>query len=155
MGYPSRQRPGLSASPTPPNAGCLPARSGESASLFPELAKRVAVAAKKVGLEDTPATFIANDPDANAMCIPWSSEGKDDFAVMLTSGLVHLLTPAELQFVIGHEIGHFIYRHFTYPAVGDEASLGERLATLNLPLKSVPTAWASWQPILSKTVTLP
>lgn len=102
------------------------------ASLFPELAKRVALAAKKVGLEDTPATFIANDPDANAMCIPWSSEGKDDFAVMLTSGLVHLLTPAELQFVIGHEIGHFIYRHFTYPAVGDEASLGERLATLNL-----------------------
>jgi len=101
-------------------------------SLFPEIAKRVKFAAELVGLEKTPATFIANDPNSNAMCIPWSSEGKNDFAVVLTSGLVNLLTSSELQFVIGHEIGHFVYRHFTYPTIGEEASLGERLATLNL-----------------------
>ncbi|MDC0314326.1 M48 family metallopeptidase [bacterium] len=101
-------------------------------SLFPELAKRVEVAAGKVGLSETPTTFVANDPNANAMCIPWSSEGKDDFAIMLTSGLINLLKPKELQFVLGHEIGHFVYRHFTYPAVGEETNLGERLATLNL-----------------------
>jgi len=101
-------------------------------SLFPELAKRIEVAAEKVGLSETPTAFVANDPNANAMCIPWSTEGKDDFAVMLTSGLINLLKPGELQFVIGHEIGHFVYRHFTYPTVGEETNLGERLATLNL-----------------------
>lgn len=101
-------------------------------NLFPELAKRVEVAAGKVGLTEVPTTFISNDPSANAMCIPWSSKGKDEFAVMLTSGLVTLLTPSELQFVIGHEIGHFVYRHFTYQVVGEETNLGERLATLNL-----------------------
>lgn len=100
--------------------------------LFPDLAERVEVCARRTGLSDLPAAFIGNDPKVNAMCIPWSNRGREDFAILLTSGLVDLLTPAELQFVIGHEIGHFVYRHFTYPAVGEEVNLGERLATLNL-----------------------
>ncbi len=103
-----------------------------TSNLFPEIAAKIDAAARKLALPSSPVAFIANDPVANAICIPWSSDGEDNFAVMLTSGLVKLLTASELQFVIGHEIGHFVFRHFTYPSVGEETNLGERLASLNL-----------------------
>ena len=101
-------------------------------NLFPEIASKLESASKNLSLPHTPAAFITPEATANAFCIPWSNNSIEEFAVVMTSGLVNLLTSDELEFVIGHEIGHFFYRHFTYPKPLDEHGLGLRLATLNL-----------------------
>jgi len=44
-------------------------------------------------------------------------------AVMLSASLVNLTNDEELSFVIGHEIGHYIFGHLNYAAVDDGASL--------------------------------
>ncbi|MDC0048739.1 M48 family metallopeptidase [Verrucomicrobia bacterium] len=101
-------------------------------NLFPEISSRLDSACKKIHLEELPIGFIVSDNDANAYCVPWTGKSGDEFAIVLTSGLIKLLDPNELEFVIGHEIGHFIFRHFTYRKAEDQDSLGMRLASLNL-----------------------
>ncbi len=42
------------------------------------------------------------------------SVGIDDYRLILTSGAIDLLEPKELDFLIGHEIGHIICGHMPY-----------------------------------------
>lgn len=51
--------------------------------------------------------YIVADAEIQARCVAH----RDQCLVQLTSGLVNLMEPAELKFVIGHEIGHWLLKH--------------------------------------------
>jgi Peptidase family M48 len=101
-------------------------------NLFPNVAQSLTKVCVRLGLPSYPEAFVANDGTANAYCLPWPSRGGCEFAVILSSGLITLLDPGELEFVIGHEIGHYLFEHFRYPKVGPDDGVGERLALMNL-----------------------
>ena len=63
----------------------------------------------KVNLE----FYVYQDNRFNAACYPPT---EDTIYIMLTSGLLENFNDSELAFVIGHEIGHAIFLHHTYPA---------------------------------------
>lgn len=56
--------------------------------------------------------YVFPSPDFNAMCFK-PEEGR--LFVMFSSSLLESFQGAELQFVLGHELGHHIYRHHDIP----------------------------------------
>lgn len=58
---------------------------------------------------DVPPLYIAQGPMANAGAV-----GVDNPFIVLQSSLVELATPAELEAVIGHEVGHIMSDHALY-----------------------------------------
>jgi hypothetical protein len=75
--------------------------------LLPGVHKAVLKAAERLMLPTEPQVFIESASSPNACVI---MDG-DRFVIRLHSGLVALLEPDELPSIIGHEIGHAIYRH--------------------------------------------
>lgn len=61
--------------------------------------------------------FVFASPDTNAFCHGGSDDGP--VLVFVSSALVQLVSAQELQFVLGHELGHFLFKHFTYPIPSD------------------------------------
>ena len=52
--------------------------------------------------------FVTSNHQTNAICIPF---GTKSAIVVLYSELVNKMSLEEIQFVIGHEIGHFLFGH--------------------------------------------
>lgn len=81
--------------------------------LFPELHETV-VKTKDVAAKDLQFdVFVRPDPAPQAFFINLTKG--DDLAVILTSSLIELLSLPELQFVLGHELAHFLLGHYRYP----------------------------------------
>lgn len=58
--------------------------------------------------------YVYNSPEMQAHC----SGGSDESVfVLLSSALVRHLDKDEICFVLGHEIGHFLFRHHEYPRI--------------------------------------
>jgi len=56
--------------------------------------------------------YIYNSKEMNASCFSLSEDIQ--IIIMLSSELVNKMKPDELSFVIGHEIGHYIFGHLLY-----------------------------------------
>jgi uncharacterized tellurite resistance protein B-like protein len=56
--------------------------------------------------------FVYSSPQFNAACF---KPENDRLYVMFSSSLLEAFTGKELKFVIGHELGHYIYRHHDIP----------------------------------------
>jgi predicted Zn-dependent protease len=56
--------------------------------------------------------YVYPNQEINAYC--FLSDNDDDLIVVLYSGLVNLLSKDELLFVMGHEVGHYIFGHLEY-----------------------------------------
>lgn len=56
--------------------------------------------------------YVRNDVEINASC--FAINNSDDLIVIITSGLVNIMTMDELSFVVGHEIGHYLLGHLHY-----------------------------------------
>lgn len=56
--------------------------------------------------------YVYNDSRLNAACL---DEGRKELVLMLSSTLVERFSEAELLFVIGHELGHALYKHNVLP----------------------------------------
>ncbi len=56
--------------------------------------------------------YVYSDAEMNAKC--FTHEHDKQVIVMLSSGLVNRMTSGELAFVIGHELGHFLFDHLNY-----------------------------------------
>ena len=56
--------------------------------------------------------FAYNSPQFNAACVK-PEDGR--LFIMFSSSLLDAFTDDELQFVMGHELGHFIYKHHDIP----------------------------------------
>ena len=52
--------------------------------------------------------FVTSNHQTNAMCMPF---GRKSAIIILYSELVNKMSLEEIQFVIGHEIGHFLFGH--------------------------------------------
>ena len=76
----------------------------------PELFKEFSAAKKNLKLNPKTkiSLYIKNDQQINAGCIFLS---KEDYAVYLNAGLINIMNIDELNFVIGHELGHLKYLH--------------------------------------------
>lgn len=56
-----------------------------------------------------PEMFVIQSPSANAYTI-----GMDKPFIVITSGMYDLMTPEEMRFVVGHELGHALSGHAVY-----------------------------------------
>jgi uncharacterized tellurite resistance protein B-like protein len=100
-----------------------------SDAIFPELARALAHAIERIEPPIAIESFVTPNPDPNAQCIRLDDQRA---AVVLTSGLVELLSTDEIPFVIGHEIGHHLFGHAGYPMPRPDIDDGERLRVLAL-----------------------
>ncbi len=89
-----------------------------SQSLFPKIAKSIERATRWLLGKREVHAFVSADSDLNASCTPGPS---DLPLIWLSSGLVKSLKESELVFVIGHELGHWYYRHYLYPTVAPDS----------------------------------
>jgi tellurite resistance protein len=62
----------------------------------------------KLGFKPEVHVYVAQDPHMNAYCYPPQHGAVH---ILLTSSLLEKLSEDELTFVLGHEIGHYLYRH--------------------------------------------
>lgn len=100
--------------------------------LFPQLYTSLSGVNKAIGLEREIESFVVADPNMQAYCCSHQSQGETTFTIILSSGLIEKLTPEELRFVIGHEVGHFLCEHWRYPSEETFETPGEKLAALQL-----------------------
>ena len=85
-----------------------------SAELFPEIFTSIDNAIQRLKINSENINFyIAPDAVANAQCRvnPFSSY----VDIIISSRLIELLNKDELSFVIGHELAHYLYKHYLYP----------------------------------------
>jgi Zn-dependent protease with chaperone function len=61
---------------------------------------------------ERPEFYIVQSPTVNAMTI-----GMDKPFIVLTTGLIDMMEPDEVRFVIGHELGHALSGHAVYRTI--------------------------------------
>lgn len=105
---------------------------------LPDIYKLLVEAASVLDLE-TPQLYIKQHPVPNAYT--FAMRGKQPFIVVHTS-LIDLLTPAEVQAVIGHELGHLKCDHSVYLTLANLLTL----AASQLPLAEL------WVPTLQTQI---
>ena len=80
-----------------------------SNAVTPALSRSLRKAESHLGLPmESLTAFVEASPDIQAMCY---AGDPGHCTIAFTSTLVDLLTPEELTFVVGHELGHFLLQH--------------------------------------------
>lgn len=80
-----------------------------TSQVTPSLAHSIKVVCERLALpEDAIRAYVYASPEIQAYCV---SDGPDRCFIRFSSGLVGLLDSAELEFVAGHELGHFLLAH--------------------------------------------
>lgn len=93
-----------------------------TATTAPPISRIAGLVAERLELEVAPEIYIRADSDVNAFA-PGLAHVERPVAI-LNSGLVQLLTPAELAFPLGHELGHVGLGHAHAPSVSADGGLG-------------------------------
>jgi Zn-dependent protease with chaperone function len=76
---------------------------------FPHIHEMLRDGAYILDMENIPELFISQTPLVNAMAL-----GMDRPFIVINSGIVDLMDPEELRFVVGHELGHVLSGHAVY-----------------------------------------
>ncbi len=76
---------------------------------LPRLHQLLLDAAQRLDWQPPPALYVLQNPQVNAFII-----GVEEPFIVVTSGLLELMTDEEILFVLGHEIGHAQARHLLY-----------------------------------------
>jgi len=80
-----------------------------SSSVTPDLANHLSLVCQRLEIPETAVeAFIYASPDIQAECIAGS---KSNCVIRFSSSLVDLLDHDEFEFVVGHELGHFLLNH--------------------------------------------
>ena len=99
--------------------------------IFPKVGEAIETVFNRIKIENVFNFFItADNNQANASCNLMTSASRPD--IVLTSRLIELLSLEELQFVIGHEVAHFVYQHALYPNHNNISETNLKLNVLNL-----------------------
>ena len=99
--------------------------------ILPKVGNAIDIVFKRIKIENIFNFFItADNNQANASCSLMTSASRPD--IVLTSRLIELLSLEELQFVIGHEVAHFVYQHALYPNHNNVEERNLKLNILNL-----------------------
>lgn len=81
-------------------------------SMSPEVADTITECKEMLGYPYPIEIYIQSSPEFNASCF---REDHGPTVLTLTSRLLEQFTPAELRFVIGHELGHAALDHYGIP----------------------------------------
>ncbi len=84
--------------------------------------------AKTLKLNAEIEVYVNQDSRFNAACYP---PMKDKVLLFLTSSLLEKFTQQELAFVIGHELGHYLFEHTRFPVDYILQNHGGRLSPLH------------------------
>jgi Zn-dependent protease with chaperone function len=104
---------------------------------FPDLYQAMLDGCYILDLPRVPELYITQTPMVNAMAL-----GMDKPFIVLNSGLVELMDPEEIRFVIGHELGHVLSGHAVYNTMlYNLILLAQRLAL-------VPFAWIGLKAVI-------
>jgi Zn-dependent protease with chaperone function len=76
---------------------------------FPELYQAMLDGCYVLDLPVVPELYISQNPIVNAMTL-----GADKPFIVITTGMVELMDPEEMRFIIGHELGHVLSGHAVY-----------------------------------------
>jgi len=98
--------------------------------MFPEINNMIETVLNNLKIDTNVESYITSDPIPQAMCI--TQLNSVDFIIVITSSLLELLSPAELSFIVGHEIGHYIFEHYKHPRPQENESQLERFNKLHL-----------------------
>jgi len=99
--------------------------------ILPKVSKSIDNVFEKLKIENQFNFFVtADNYQANAVCSLMSLSSKPE--IILTSKLIELLNEKELEFVIGHEVAHYIYQHSVYPNPHNIENRTSKLNVLNL-----------------------
>ena len=99
--------------------------------IIPQVYKSIKSVFRKLKVENQFDFFVTSDTyQANASCNLMSVSSKP--YIILTSKLIELLSDKELEFVIGHEVAHYIYQHALYPNPQITENRSLKLNILNL-----------------------
>ena len=99
--------------------------------IIPQVYKSIKSVFRKLRVENQFDFFVTSDTyQANASCNLMSVSSKP--YIILTSKLIELLSDKELEFVIGHEVAHYIYQHALYPNPQITENRSLKLNILNL-----------------------
>ena len=102
-----------------------------SKEILPKVGNAIETVFERIKIENNFNFFVtADNNQANASCSLMSSASRPD--VILTSRLIELLSLEELQFVIGHEVAHYVYQHALYPNYNNVDDRNLKLNLLNL-----------------------
>jgi Zn-dependent protease with chaperone function len=104
---------------------------------FPDLYQAMLDGAYILDLPTVPELYVSQDPEVNAMAL-----GQSKPFIVLTSGLVELMDPEELRFVVGHELGHVLSGHSVY------RTMLYYLVNLANRLALVPFAWIGLKAVI-------
>jgi Zn-dependent protease with chaperone function len=104
---------------------------------FPDLYQAMLDGCYILDLPRVPELYISQDPTANAMAL-----GLDKPFIVLYSGIVELMDPEEIRFVIGHELGHVLSGHTVYN------TMLRNLILLVQRLALVPFAWIGLKAVI-------
>ncbi len=97
---------------------------------FPDLYQAMLDGAYILDLPTVPELYVCQTPVVNAMAL-----GTSKPFIVLDSGIVDLMDPEEIRFVIGHELGHVLSGHSVY------RTMMFYLVALAARLALVPFAW--------------
>lgn len=76
--------------------------------MAPKVFRSVERCRTTIGFKPEIHVYVAQDPHMNAFCYPPSHGAVH---ILLTSSLLEKLSEDELTFVMGHELGHYLYKH--------------------------------------------
>lgn len=76
---------------------------------FPSLYRDLRRMAEVLDLPELPTLFLDSNPVINAFAM-----GIEDYYILVTTGIIELMTEEELRAVIGHELGHIKCQHMLY-----------------------------------------
>jgi Zn-dependent protease with chaperone function/tellurite resistance protein len=111
-----------------------------TAAIAPDVNALVSYCAQRLGVHGEVETFVYPGPQFNAAAV---RPGGSRLLLLVSSSLLESFDPPELAFVLGHELGHWLFRHHRIPVgalLGGEATIGAGLA-LRL------FAWQRWAEI--------
>lgn len=80
-------------------------------SMLPDLSRAIRQIAERCRISKPLETYVYAGPDINAGI----TECEERFIVALSSAAIEKLRAEELEFIIGHEIGHISYGHLDVP----------------------------------------
>jgi Zn-dependent protease with chaperone function len=104
---------------------------------FPDLYQAMLDGAYILDLPTVPELYVCQTPIVNAMAL-----GTSKPFIVLDSGIVDLMDPEEIRFVIGHELGHVLSGHSVY------RTMMFYLVALAARLALVPFAWIGLKTVI-------
>lgn len=112
---------------------------------LPHLYAIVQTQAAALGIQ-CPELFVAQQPELNAFTFGTN----DDACIVVHSALIDLLDEHELEFILGHEMGHIKARHVTYSSAL-EMSSSVALGLLSVPLDLFRSPIDAWKRATEET----